>query len=207
MVPFSIIFVGEFCVTIYTPNGGSQLQGEQYHSLDATCNLAKGYFSLELNKAYSPETSLKTLKRSYSLTPSPTSLKPLVSSCEHVYVPRENMSTSKVSPSLTITDRWSLAERTAEDVEHLLVKAEVILPGQEYNGYKVRQGELLLLCDEGLVVKVSYSKTLTPTVEKIELTDRRLKYAWGDQLMRICLRSSADAPLKGEYKIVLTEYK
>ena len=87
-----------------------------------------------------------------------------------------------------------------------MVKAEVVLPDQEYNGYKVRRGELLLLCDEGLVVKVSYSKTLTPTLEKIELSDRRLKYAWGDHLTRICLKSSADAPLKGEYKIVLTEF-
>lgn len=191
---------------LLAPNGGAQVHGEEYKSKDAKCDLSKGAFSVELCDAYSTQTGLKSLRRSYSLTPSPSSVKPNVSKCEHFYVPREKMLASNATPSLIITDTWSLSERTAEDVEHLMVKAEVVLPDQEYNGYKVRSGELLLLCDEGLVVKVSYSKTLTPTLEKIELSDRRLKYAWGDHLTRICLKSSADAPLKGEYKIVLTEF-
>lgn len=192
---------------LLSPNGGEQPDGRKYRSADCVCELEKGTFSVRLDKAYSAEASLKSLVRSYKLFPSPTSEKPLVSKCGNLYVPGENMLVDQARPALTITDTWSLSERKTSDVEHLMVKADVVLPGEEYDGYKVRRGELLLLCDKGLVVKVTYSSSLKASCEKIELSDKRLRYAWGDALTRISLTSAPDAPLKGTYKIVLTEFK
>ena len=192
---------------LLAPNDGAQPHGRQYSSEDCRCELEKGTFSVQLNQAYSQETALKSLVRSYKLLPASTANRPLVSKCGNFYVPSGNLLVGRAKPSLMITDTWSLSERKASDVEHLLVKAEVVLPGEMYNDYKVRNGELLLLCDKGLVVKVTYSSSLKASYEKIELSDKRLRYAWGDTLARISLTSASDAPLKGTYKIVLTEFK
>lgn len=191
---------------LLSPNDGMQPHGKEYRSENCNCAIEKGTFSVQLNKAYSEEAALNSLVRSYKLFPAPTSVKPLVSRCGNFYVPSENMLGCHARPSLTITDAWSLSERKRSDVEHLLVKADVVLPGEIHDGYKVRQGELLLLCDKGLVVKVTYPSSLRASYERIELDDNRLKYAWGDMLTRVSLTSASDAPLKGIYKIVLTEF-
>ena len=74
-------------------NGTAQPAGAQYRSKNASCNLSKGMFSLDLADAYPPESGCRKWVRTYRLAP-------------------------KGAPSVTITDSFALDARTQPDVEH-----------------------------------------------------------------------------------------
>ena len=54
--------------------------------------------------------------------------------------------------------------------------------------------------DHPVDLKIQFDQKLIPKVETINITDSRLKAAWGDQLYRILLVKSNPGK-KGEYKI------
>jgi len=163
------------------PNGVAQPHGKKYRSANATCDVSNGRFSLDIQGAYPDSASCRSWRREYSLS-------------------------QKGSPSLKITDKYSLSRRLAPDVQHFLVKARVIQPGESYKGRSLKKGELLLLCDEGLVVRMSYPKNLTLSVEEKPLDDPRLSSVWGPSLRRISLVSPAGAAGKGCYSFTVQEY-
>ena len=188
-----------------SPNGAAQEHGREYESSDCSCDLQAGRFSLDIAKAYKAEEAKCTqLRRSYTLSPS---LKTQVaeSECGHYFI--RDAAAQTEPTTLTIVDEFSLAKRTAPDVEHLLVKAGVVLPGESFEGTKVKAGELFLVCDSNVVMKVSFPKSLTATYETIPLTDRRMTYAWGDHLNRISLTSSGSAPVRGKYTITFSRIR
>ena len=53
-------------------------------------------------------------------------------------------------------------------------------------------------------LKIEFDQKLTPKVETIDITDSRLKAAWGDQLYRILLIKS-NPEKKGDYKISISQ--
>ena len=161
-------------------NGTAQPAGAQYRSKNTSCDLSKGMFSLDLADAYPPESGCRKWVRTYRLAP-------------------------KGAPSVTITDSFALDARTQPDVEHFLVKGSVVLPGGTHQGRTLPDGELLILCDEGLVVKMTFPASLKASVDVMELTDRRFSGVWGPSLRRINLASPPDAPAKGSYEFRITE--
>lgn len=161
-------------------NGTAQPAGAQYRSKNASCNLSKGLFSLDLADAYPPESGCRKWVRTYRLAP-------------------------KGTPSVTITDSFALDARRQPDVEHFLVKGSVVLPGGTHQGRTLPDGELLIVCDEGLVVKMTFPASLKASVDVMELTDRRFSGVWGRSLRRINLASAPDAPAKGSYEFRITE--
>ena len=72
-------------------------------------------------------------------------------------------------------------------------------------GRTLPDGELLILCDEGLVVKMTFPASLKASVDVMELTDRRFSGVWGPSLRRINLASPPDAPAKGSYEFRISE--
>ncbi len=164
------------------PNGVAQPYGKNYRSRDVVCSPDKGRFSLNLVDAYPEEANCRGWTRTYSLA-------------------------FKGEPSLTINDTFTLSERTGADVEHFLVKGEVVLPGEEYNGKILNEGELLVLCDDGLVVKLSFPKKMKASVDVKELNDAKLSRVWGQSVRRINLTSSDTAPVKSTYEFKFTELK
>ena len=163
-------------------NGVAQPFGEQWRAGDTDCNLKKGIFSLDISGAYPEDAGCTAWNRKYTLNQAGT-------------------------PSLRITDSFSLTERTAPDTEHFLVKGDVILPGQEYGNVTVKEGELLVVCDSSLVVRMTYPKSLKASVDVRKMDDRRFERIWGPELTRINLTSAPDAPLSGQYTFTVTELK
>ncbi len=177
-------------------NGVPQEFGRQYRAKDFRCDIDKGTASLELSDAYPEESGIVSWKRSYNLP-------------------------VKGTPSLQITDNFSIKERNAADTLNFLVKGEVFLPGDEYiffdgKTYSVKDGELLIVCDNSkpkrdatdkAVMRMEYSKVFRPSVTVREMTDGRFISVWGNSLRRISLTTDAKAPAKGKYDIRLTEIK
>ena len=161
-------------------NGTAQQFGEQYRSKHVSCDASAGRFSLDLASAYPEESGCEKWVRTYRLA-------------------------LKGEPSVTIDDAFSLSERKMPDVEHFLVKGEVILPGEVLDGRMVPQGELLIVCDEGLRVKMTFPKSLKASVDVQALDDRGFTRIWGASLRRINLTSAPDAPLRGRYLFKITE--
>ena len=54
-------------------------------------------------------------------------------------------------------------------------------------------------------MRVECSSSLIPTVEEMSIEDETLKANWGDSIRRINFVSAPDAPLKGHYRISVTE--
>lgn len=98
--------------------------------------------------------------------------------------------------SLVISDSFRLNERKASDVLHFLVKGEVTLDGP---------GVLHIACDNGLVMKMTYPRDLSASVDVKELEDPKFSHVWGPSIRRINLTGRPDAPLSGSFKLVLTE--
>ena len=161
-------------------NGVAQPFGRKYRARNAQCNLKQGTFSLELAGAYPEEAACRSWVRAYRLT-------------------------MKGTPTLTITDTYALNERVAADIEHFLVKGEVLLPGEQFEGRTIAEGELLIRCPEGITVRMTYPRTLKASVDVQELTDPKLSKVWGPSLRRINLTSGKDAPVKGRYEFRLSE--
>lgn len=163
-------------------NGIAQPFGGQWKASNTLCNLKKGIFSLDIDGAYPEEAGCTDWNRKYILSQSG-------------------------KPSLKITDSFSLSERTAADIEHFLVKGEVLLPGQDYKGKVIPEGELIIICDGDLAVKMTYSRNLKASVDIREMDDRRFARIWGPVLRRISLTSDENAPIKGKYEFTITEIR
>lgn len=161
-------------------NGTAQPAGAQYRSKNVSCNLSKGLFSLDLADAYPPESECRKWVRTYRLA-------------------------LKGTPSVTIADSFELNARRQPDVEHFLVRGSVVLPGETHGGRTLPDGELLIVCDEGPVVKMTFPASLKASVDVMELTDRKFSGVWGPSLRRINLTSKPDAPTKGNYEFRITE--
>jgi len=100
---------------------------------------------------------------------------------------------------LTVTESYRLSWRVAPDVIHYLVQGKVYLPGDEYEGRILKEGELVVQ-NQGKSLKMTYPKVLTVSVEEKKLDDdRRLSNVWGNVLRRISFTTAPDAPLRGKY--------
>lgn len=164
------------------PGGVPQLFGAGFRARNVACDERKGTFSLDLTGAYPEMADLRSLTRSYRLA-------------------------MKDTPSLAITDSYHLDRRHGPDIEHFLVQGEVILPGGTFQGRKVEEGSLVIVCADGLAVRMTYPRTLHASVEVRKLDDPRFSSVWGPSLRRISLTSAPDAPLKGTYTIRVAEWK
>ena len=103
------------------------------------------------------------------------------------------------SSSLTVTDTYSLKERKAADLIHFVTNGEVIVS----KGYVT----ITTFSRDGsrkVTTRISYPRSLTPTVDTKEVTDKRHLRAWGGQIHRVVFASSAKAPLKGSYSFKFT---
>ncbi len=163
-------------------NGASQPGGPKYRAKDVLAEPNRGSLSVDISGAYPESAACTKWVRDYSL------------SLDGV-------------PSLSITDTYSLTSRSAPDVEHFLVSGQVILPGESLGGRAVSEGELLIVCGGGPVIRMTYSKSLIPSVEEkiLEGNYANLAETWGPSLRRISLTSAADAPAQGRYEFRLTE--
>ena len=165
-----------------SPNGAEQKHTKQFRSGNVSCSPSAGTFSLDLAGAYPEDSGILSWRRSYFFSP-------------------------KGRPSLRISDARSLSERNSADEERFLVKGEVVLPGNVWNGRKVRDGELLILCGEDLVMKMTYPASLSVRVEEKKLEDPVLVRNWGPVLRRISFSSADNAPLKGKYEFIISEIR
>ena len=156
------------------PGGVEQPHGSKYKASELRCDEKNGLFSLELSAAYPDTAGILSLRRTYRLS-------------------------MKGRPSLNVTDAYALKARRAADRTCFLVQGEVLLPGEPYGGRPVAAGTLLILVEDGPVIRMRYPAQLTPSVEVKELEDKKLSSPWGPCLRRIVLRSAPDAPLKGAY--------
>ena len=172
-------------------NGIAQEHGEEYRASDVSCNIDRNTMSLNLVKAYPDSTGIDSWKRSYTLS-------------------------AKGQPKMTVTDSFVLKNRKAADVEHFIVQGNVWLSGETLtldNGekYTVKKNELVIVNTStrgkgGTVyVRMSYSESLTASVDEKEMDDIRFIRNWGGTLRRINLTSAANAPAKGKYTIIVTE--
>lgn len=163
-------------------NSVAQQFGRQYRSSDPECDIERGRFTVGMAGAYPENASCESWVRSYRLS-------------------------GKGKPSVTVTDTYRLSERTAPDIEHFLVKGDVILPGEIYDGRKIPSGTLLIQCDNGITVRLQYPSGMTASAEVKTLEDKAMSKVWGESLTRISLVSREDSPLKGSYSFTITEVK
>ena len=163
-------------------NGFEQKEGKQYKASDISFS-SKGSastLSMDLKGAYLPDASCNSWKRSI------------------------NVSEGKKGSVMTITDTYSLSKRLGADEEHFITAGDVFIPGDVFDGQTIAEG-MVLIHDGNTVLQIAYPKTLSVTVEEKPLDDRNITTVWGDQISRIMLKSSANAPLKGSYKITITQ--
>ena len=163
-------------------NGVEQMDGEQYAASN-TAFKSKGStstFSLNIEGAYPAKAACDSWKRTFIVNGS-----------------------SKGSV-MTITDTYSLSSRNAPDEEHLITAGLVFVPGDSFEGRTVSPGTLFVKDGEN-VLEIAYSRNLTPSVEVKDLDDRRIAMVWGPQIRRIILKSAPNAPLKGTYKLTVTQ--
>lgn len=157
-------------------NGTSQIYGSEFRSASVSASGRKGRssFSLDISNAYGECAACNSWHRSLVLTGS----------------------------ELVLTDTYSLSKRILPDVERFLVQGEVFLPGDDFEGRVLKDGEIVI-ANCGVKVSLRYPKTLKPSVQVKTLDDPRLSGVWGDSLRRISLTGAADAPLSGKYVFVV----
>ena len=162
-------------------NGSSQVFGSEHRSSNVSVASRKdgGVFSLDISGAYMGAADCKSWKRTYDIK----------------------------GKKLTITDSYQLNGRHASDVENFLVHGRVYLPGDTTpEGYLTKSGEVLVY-DSGIGMRITYPSSMKPSVEVMNLDDKRLTDVWGDSLRRISFTGPSDAPVKGRYVFTITEIK
>ena len=103
-----------------------------------------------------------------------------------------------------ISDKYELKSRVLADTLNFLLHGEVFLPGTEApGGILVKEGEIVAV-NGSVKVKMSYPKSLVPSLSVKELADPRLTGIWGPVLRRLSFTAPADAPLKGQYRFTVT---
>lgn len=162
-------------------NGSSQVFGREHRSSDVSVSSRRdgGKFSLDISGAYMSAADCRSWKRTFDIK----------------------------GGKLTITDKYILNNRVMPDVENFLVHGKVFLPGASTDsGYLVKAGEVIV-CDGGVTMRLAYPASMTPSVEVMNLDDKRLTDVWGDSLRRISFTSAADAPVKGSYVFTITQIR
>ena len=158
-------------------NGVTQKNGGEYKASDVKASDGKSLrkFSLNIEGAYKKAADCNSWRREYQLK----------------------------DKSLVIVDTYSLNSRKAADIENFMFQGKVYLPGENVDGYAVKAGEAVVVNGD-IKMKLTYPLTLTPEVVSVNLDDSRFTNVWGMTLYRLSLSSKADAPVKGEYKFVIT---
>ena len=142
----------------------------------ADVKAAPGSFSLDITGGYSEAADCRSLRRQYTIK----------------------------GKTLNMVDTYDLKSRHAADVENIMVQGEVLLPGDVRGKDVVKAGEVYVV-NRGVTLKITYPRSLVPSVEVKELGDPRLTKVWGDTLKRISFTGKDDAPLKGKYVFTFTE--
>ena len=142
----------------------------------ADVKAAPGSFSLDITGGYSEAADCRSLRRQYTIK----------------------------GKTLNMVDTYDLKSRHAADVENIMVQGEVLLPGDVRGKDVVKAGEVYVI-NRGVTLKITYPRSLAPSVEVKELGDPRLTKVWGDTLKRISFTGKDDAPLKGKYVFTFTE--
>lgn len=158
-------------------NGVSQKNGQEYRSANVGVSDGKSAkkFALDIQGAYPQTAACTSWRRDYRV--------------------KDN--------SIVMTDTYSLTSRNAADVENFMFQGRVYLPGEEIDGYAVRNSEVVVV-NADVKMKMTYPSSLTPEVTTIGLDDVKFTNIWGEQLYRLSLTSPADAPAKGKYTFVIT---
>jgi hypothetical protein len=153
-------------------NGVAQKNGRKFRANDVSATDAKASdaFNVEIHEAYPEESFCEKWNRGISLD----------------------------ATGMTVTESYRLSKRVAPDVIHYLVQGKVYLPGEEFEGSILKNGELVVE-NRGKNIRVQYPKNLSVSVEDKEFTDKRLADVWGNVLRRISFTTAADAPLNGKY--------
>ena len=163
-------------------NGTEQKDGEEFAASNTSFKTkgATSTLSMDLKGAYLPEAACNSWVRTFTVTD------------------------GKKGSVMTITDTYSLSSRKAADEERFMTAGEVYLPGDVFDGTAVAEGKVLVH-DGNTVLEIAYPKTLTPSVEEKELDDPKISNVWGPKISRIVLRSAPNAPVKGTYKMTITQ--
>ena len=153
-------------------NGTSEIFGREFaaSSVSAYSRKGKGVFTLDISTAFGECASCNSWKRTMELSDN----------------------------KLIIKDEFELGKRILPDVERFLVQGEVYIEGDEFNGRKIKAGELVVV-NSGVAVRMSYPSCLKPSVDVRTLDDPRLTNVWGGSLRRISLTTPEDAPLNGRH--------
>ncbi|MBQ9549035.1 MAG: heparinase II/III family protein [Bacteroidales bacterium] len=164
-------------------NGFSQKDGREFHASGTSCDLNKRSFSTDLAAAYPDGAACKSWNRTWTLG----------------------------EDKMTLVDRFRLTERKGADAERFLTRGQAFLPGQDAAGYKVPDGEVVLLCksfdgQRSVRIRIAYPATLKAKAETLELTDARLKRSWGSTVCRVSFVSGETAPLSGSYAFTLSRF-
>ena len=99
---------------------------------------------------------------------------------------------------VSIEDIFTLTKRNGELMMSLLTPCEVTLGS---NGTITLQGDT---GGQTYSARLHCDNRLTPSVETIELDDRKLSGAWGEKLYRITLRAADDSPLQDKWTLRIT---
>ena len=161
-------------------NGIAQRDGRKFRANDVSATDSKkgNVFTVDIHEAYPEDACCDSWKRTVSLD----------DSC------------------LKVTESYRLSKRVAPDVIHYLVQGKVYLPGEEFAGRILKNGELIVE-NKGKSVVVRYPNVLTASVEDMEFTDKRLANVWGNVLRRISFTTSENAPVRGKYVFEISEIK
>ncbi len=162
-------------------NGKQQQNGASFRVKDTRCDVKANTFQTDVAGAYPEEAAVQSWQRSYALS----------------------------SNSLAITDRYTLSARKAADVEVFITQAEPRLPGETFDGYKVKAGEVLIPArsydgTKTIAMKMRFPKGMTASKEENVLSDKRFIAAWGKSIWRLKFTSDEKAPLTGVYEFKLT---
>ena len=161
--------------------GHGQIDGRQYGSSMAECDLEAGTFKTEFAGAYGPESGFSRLERNWTLS----------------------------QDRLTVEDSWTRTAPKGIVAENFLTNARIRYSGEKMGGYKVRKNELGLECrsfdgKREVFVVVQYPSGYSHAIIPIELEDKRLSSAWGPIVYRLVFAPKGKAPASGSCRLVFT---
>ena len=108
---------------------------------------------------------------------------------------------------LEIADAYELRNRKGEDIENFIIQGDVFMPGEQtLSGYTVKDGEVVVV-NKDVTLRMTFPKSLQPSVCQKSLEDPRLTSVWGTSLKKVSFTSSSSAPLKGIYRFNITYLK
>lgn len=165
-------------------NGVSQIVGREHAAKGTACDLKKRVFSTDIVGAYPDTAACNSWHRTWTLG----------------------------RGEVVISDTYSLKERKAPDVENLIVRGRVYLPGQiTSSGRVVKEGEVIFVGlsytrKRELMMRIEYPQGMTPSVTVQDCSyDKKIRNVWGDEIQRISFTSAQDAPTEGKYEFRISK--